>query len=348
MTEAATIRVGVVGLGFMGRTHIQAYEAAQRDGFPCCLAAVCDQDADRRGGQPAGVGNIPITAESGLQPFRSEDVRIHEDASSLLADPDIDLVSICTYTDTHVPLAIAALEAGKHVLVEKPVALCSTDVERLMEVSRRHAALICMPGMCMRYWPGWFWLKDMIDRRTFGGVRSAVFARHCAPPDWAPSFYADPTRSGGAIIDLHIHDADFVRWCFGDPFEVVSTGSHEHVTTFYRYASGPAHVVAEGAWVPVKGFPFRMTYSVVFDEAAAEFDSSQDRPLTLSRAGRREALPVDPLTGYEFEIRDFLEVVGRKRQRLTVSLEDALHVTRLLEAEQLSLRERRAVRFATV
>ena len=87
---------------------------------------------------------------------------------------------------------------------------------------------------------------------------------------------------------------------------------------------------------------------MVFDEAVAEFDSSLDSPLLLSQGRRREEIPLASLTGYEMEIRDFLEVLGGKRQRLTVSLEDALHVTRMLEAEQLSLREGRAVRLSAV
>src|SRR4029453_5583634 len=90
-----------------------------------------------------------------------------------------------------------------------------------------------------------------------------------APPAWSPAFYGDPARSGGALFDLHVHDADLVRWLFGAPGAVTSTGTLDHVTTLYRYADGPAHVVAEGGWDHAGGFPFSMGYTVVFERATA-------------------------------------------------------------------------------
>src|SRR5688572_1944202 len=150
------LNIGILGLGFMGRIHIQAYQAAQRDGFPCRLLAVADPNPDRRAGHPPAVGNLGGPAPERL--FDPSQVRGYSTPEELLADRDVQLVSICTYTDSHVDLALKALAAGKHVLLEKPVALRSAEVKRLADTARS-AKTICMPAMCMRFWPGWDWLK---------------------------------------------------------------------------------------------------------------------------------------------------------------------------------------------
>lgn len=329
MTEkSATVGVGVIGLGFMGRTHLQAYGAARAAGYDCNLVAVCDEQAARLGDDDT---------QSGCDP---RSVRTYIDADRLLADGDVTLVSICTPTDTHVDLAVRALRAGKHVLVEKPVAIRSADVQRLAdEAAGGHT--LCMPAMCMRFWPGWAWLKERIEQGTYGKVQSAVFQRLGTLPDWSPAFYADAARSGGALMDLHIHDVDFVRWCFGDPAGVRSTGSINHVTTMYHYPAGPPHVVAEGGWLPAPGFEFRMRYIVAFDTATADFDLSRKPQLRLTHDGETGPVPLDSLTGYDLQIRHLVEAITTGRRDLRVTLPDAVAVTRLLEDEARSVERER-------
>ena len=105
-------------------------------------------------------------------------------------------------------------------------------------------------------------------------------------PGGGGGFYEDDSRTGGALVDLHIHDADFVRWVFGAPDELRSTGTTAHVTTLYRYLDGPAHVVAEGGWDHSPGAPFKMRYVVVFDEATADFDLGRDDQTIEEARGR--------------------------------------------------------------
>jgi predicted dehydrogenase len=107
------IRIGIAGLGFMGQTHLTAYNAASLAGFPNTLVAVCDQDPDRRRGQIAEGGNIKTGAGT-EQLFNPDVVAGYESPAELFADPSVDLVSICTPTDSHVELALAAIAAGKH------------------------------------------------------------------------------------------------------------------------------------------------------------------------------------------------------------------------------------------
>jgi len=260
-------------------------------------------------------------------------LRRYDNPDALLADRDVQLVSICTHTETHVELALRAIAAGKHVLIEKPLALSAAECERVVAAAREATTRV-MPALCVRFWPGWAWVRERIDSGEFGRVRSAVFQRLGSPPTWATDFYADPGRSGGGIVDLHIHDADFVQFCFGKPDEVVSTGSINHLTTLYRYRGGPGHVVAEGGWGHTPGFPFRMRFIVAFERATAEFDSSRKEPLTLTREGQTAAVPVEALTGWDVEIRHLLDAIADPSLPLIAPIEAARDVAALLEAER--------------
>jgi predicted dehydrogenase len=343
-----TIGIGVIGLGFMGHTHIGAYASAQAAGFDCRLVAVSDRDAARLTGESAGEGNIATGSQERL--FDPATVKGYTDAAGLLADPAVHLVSICTHTDTHVPLALAALAAGKHVLLEKPVALEPADVQRLMAAAGS-AGRLCMPAMCMRFWPEWAWLKGKVADGSLGRVRTAVFQRLGSGPAWAPEFYRNDAKSGGALFDLHIHDADFVCFLFGAPLEVASAGTDHHVTTLYRFRQddqggcGPAHVVAEGGWDHAPGFPFTMRYVVNFEGGTAEFDLTRTPTLRLHRGGQSETIDCGTGTGYDGEVRHLLGAIkaNTPASGLNASLEDALLVTRLLHAERQSLRTGRPV-----
>src|SRR2546421_8578760 len=135
---ARSIGVGVIGLGFMGATHIAAYAAARAAGFPCQLAAVCDRKASRRRGELWDVGGNAVSDIStrGLA-FDPAVVRAYERDEELIADPDVELISVCTRTDTHIDIATRCLRAGKHVLLEKPVALKSADIRALARIAEQ-------------------------------------------------------------------------------------------------------------------------------------------------------------------------------------------------------------------
>ncbi|MCW5754595.1 MAG: Gfo/Idh/MocA family oxidoreductase [Phycisphaeraceae bacterium] len=332
-SSAKPLGVGIVGLGFMGETHIRALRSAIASGRRARLVAVADRNPERRTGRPGSRGNM--TRDEAHPLFDPTAVRVYEDPERLMHDPDVDVVSICTFTETHVPLAILALQQGKHVLVEKPVSLDSTAVQTLAERAHR-AGRVCMPAMCMRFWPAWVWLKNRIDDGSLGRLRSITFQRLGARPTWAEDFYADTARSGAAIFDLHIHDADFIHWCFGPVRSVSSAGDEHHLTTLYATERGPRHVVAEGGWDHAPGWSFRMRYSAAFEHATADFDISRNEPLILTREGRQEAVPMPGLSGYDVEWRHLLDTVATGHGKPLATLEDALAVTKLLMAEARS------------
>ncbi|MBI4879967.1 MAG: Gfo/Idh/MocA family oxidoreductase [Planctomycetes bacterium] len=329
MTNA--IGVGIIGLGFMGRAHLRAYERAAAAGFGNRLVAVCDSVPARRAGHAAEGGNLARGAAD-ERLFDATQVAGYERVEDLLADERVHLVSICTPTETHVDLALAALQAGKHVLVEKPLALAASESARLA-AGARAAPTLCLPAMCLRFWPAWSWLRERVRDGALGAVRSAVFQRLGSRPRWA-SFYGDPRQSGGALFDLHIHDADFVRWCFGPPQALAATGDLDHVTALYRYARGPVHVVAEGGWDHAPGFPFRMRYVAVFERGTADYEFGRDPELLLAQDGARAPVALPDLDGYDGEVRHLLGRIAAGRRELAATVDEAVALLEMLEEER--------------
>src|SRR5205085_11624678 len=129
----------------------------------------------RGSGELSDVGGNAVSDTSARKlAFDPARLKAYEDAEELIADPDLDLISVCTRTDTHIDLATRCLRAGKHVLLEKPVSLKSDEIRQLANVARE-AGKLCMPAMCIRFWPQWAWLKRRVDDRTLGRCISATF-----------------------------------------------------------------------------------------------------------------------------------------------------------------------------
>ncbi len=150
--------------------------------------------------------------------------------------------------------------------------------------------------------------------------------------------------------DLHIHDADFVRFCFGDVHAVDSvgvsgaTGGIDHVITHYQFDDGPELVIAEGGWMSAPGFPFSMRYRIEFENVTAEFDSSRAAPLTLygeDDAARTIDLPNGD--GYAAEIAHFVDCIERGAPSDLVTIVDGVDAIALIEAERKSIETGRSV-----
>jgi predicted dehydrogenase len=334
MTE---IRVGVVGLGFIGQTHVRAYESARQAGLPIRLTAVCDRNTSRLSGDVNTTGNIDQQVTERL--FEPSDIQTYTEPDQFLVTDAVDLVSICTHTKSHVEFAIKALDAGKHVLVEKPISNSADEVRRLLNYVESDASQgkLCMPAMCMRFWPAWAWLKDAISSNRFGSVRSASFSRLGSTPGWADSYYKDESQSGGALLDLHIHDTDFIHHCFGVPDAVFSTGDTNHLTTFYRFTDSPVHVTAEGCWDRAPGSPYEMRFSVCFQNATAVFDLNAHQQLVVYSDSESQAIELTSSNGWDMQVRALAQAILAKETTPPVSIRDAYEVMQTIEAERHSL-----------
>jgi len=332
------VRAAVIGLGFMGRTHVRAYLAAAAAGMPVRLVAVADAMAQRRGGRVSfRSGNLDTGTGEAARLFDPREVAAYPTPVELLARGDLDLVSVCTPTDTHVAVATAVLRAGAHVLLEKPVAITSARVRRLIEAEAASDRRV-VPAMCMRHWPGWPWLVARIRDRRFGRLTSLKLVRLGSRPAWS-KFYADPRRSGGAMFDLHLHDVDFLTHALGMPRTVTTFGTRDHVTTHYAFTG--VQVSAEGGWLASPGRGFRMRYAAEFERATAEFDLGREPVLGVTRGGKTEPVTLPTVGGYEAEVRATIQWAAKwkaGRQAAPWStLDQALAATRVIEAERRSL-----------
>lgn len=341
MPEKQKLNVAIVGCGFMGLTHIKAYLKINE----AHIAAICDAVRLPEDGDFSGIqGNVGDGQAVRLDMSRTKATR---DYRELLSDPGIDLIDICVPTHLHPDIAIAALHAGKHVVCEKPMARTSAICQQMIEAANGSRGFL-MPAMCIRFWPEWAWLKKTIADGTYGRVLAARFRRVAEPPGWGN--FMDGSKSGGALLDLHIHDTDFVQFCFGKPKAVYSrgyskiSGAIDHVVTQYEVASGAA-VHAEGTWAMTKGFGFSMSYTVNFERATADYDMARGpEALKLFAEGQ------DPSTiactgpdGYESELRHAATSALAGSKPTIVTAADGLAAVQICEAEEESVRTRKIV-----
>ena len=151
-------------------------------------------------------------------------------------------------------------------------------------------------------------------------------------------------RSGGAIFDLHVHDADMVCWLFGTPDSVRSIGDDRHVATQYMYRDGPS-VQAEGGWLNDPAFPFRMSYLIEFERAVVTFDSSRNPAMVLHSSGRQHPISLSPDSGYHHQAATMVRAAVSLDAAGLPTLQEALQVTRLIACERRSAAEGRGVAF---
>jgi predicted dehydrogenase len=299
------MKIAVLGLGFMGGVHLRAL----REVKGAELGAVFANDERQLSGDLTGTqGNIGGPAGT----FDFSQIGRYRDLPSVFADPSIDAVDLCLPTNMHEEAAIGALRAGKHVLVEKPMALDGAAARRIVAEAER-AGRILMAAQVIRFFPEYVALRKALP--GLGPIRSAFFRRRCAAPGWG-GWLNDPTKSGGGVFDLLIHDVDFCVHLFGFPTAVSATGAANpargvdviDARLFYPFGS----VTVTGGWQGPGAFPFCMEYNLTGDAGAIEF-SSASRPPTLYNE-TATPLPLEGLDGYAAEIQYFVDCCRENRQ----------------------------------
>jgi predicted dehydrogenase len=247
------------------------------------VAAVCTRDPKKLAGDWRGIrGNFgPAGTKTDLG--RIQRYPRFED---LCADPDIDLIDICTPTHAHPDMARAALRAGKHVLVEKAIALSKKDADAMLKEAARANKLL-MVAHVLPFVPEFAYAAEVIRSGVYGRLIGGHFKRIIAQPDWSADI-GDASKTGGPAIDLHIHDTHFIGLIAGVPRKVFSTGltagdqSVTYLTTQYLYGSGADSLAlscSSGA-LAKKGREFVHGYELYLDKATLLYESGA-QPLTV-------------------------------------------------------------------
>jgi predicted dehydrogenase len=225
------LRVGLVGAGNIATHHVPAYVEHPDE---LALVAVCDLDESRAADRAREAGGAAVFV----------------DPSRMLAEADVDAVDLCTSPDTHLELALAAIEAGKHVLVEKPFATSLADCRTLVDVADA-AGVTIMVAQNQRFLPAYRIAKAVIDGGELGAIRSVRFdSMQCWPTLLPPNHWQyDAARAGGGVvISVGIHRIDLMRYLVGEVTRVSAVcrttrpefrnGAEDYASATLEFANG--------------------------------------------------------------------------------------------------------------
>ena len=342
------VRIGLVGLGGMGGHHLKGYGS-----IPAArVAALCDVDRKRLHQRQAIQINLDKASPGAVS---AAGATTYTDFALMLREADLDAVDICTPTYLHAAMALTALKAGKHVFCEKPLALTARDARRVAAAAKK-AGRFVMVGHVLRFWPEYLWMKEALDSRRFGRLRSAKFWRWGAMPRWGyKGWFGRARQSGQAALDLHIHDVDTIQWFLGRPTRVQSAGrlakdgGVDYIWTTYEcppsrcQCPGGAIVTSEGGW-QMGDFPFAMGATLVFEKASLDYNSSrQDTLVAYPREGKPQTVRVPQAEGYREELAYFVQCVATGRAPKLATAADAASAVAIVEAEARSVRTGKAV-----
>jgi len=303
--------VAIVGLGFMGTMHAQIYKRLRNAN----LVAVVDKQQAKAKRDLAKLG-IEAAVFGTLE--------------ELLRSVDADVVDVCLPTDLHAEFAWKAMAAGKYVFCEKPLALTKADGKKIATAAKK---VFFQVGQCIRFWPEYMAFEAFVKSKKAGKLLSLSLQRRTGRPSYSVGDWLnDGNRSGGAALDLHIHDTDFVHHLLGKPEAVTSVGTKDktgwsHIFTTYHYKN--VAVTAEGGWNYPANWGFQMAFQAVFERGAVEFDSGANPTLTVTVGnGRKQPLTfkspgagesstgagnLSSLGGYYNELDAFISSLERKK-----------------------------------
>jgi predicted dehydrogenase len=344
------VGIGMVGIGFMGMIHYLA--ARKLSGGR--VVALCSRDAKKLAGDWTSIqGNF---GPRGTRMDLSAHAR-YADVAGLLADPDVDLVDLCVPNDEHARLAIRALEAGKHVLVEKPIALTTADADQMVAAARASGKRL-MVAHVLPFFPEFAFAAEAVTSGRYGPLRAAHLKRVICKPEWSRGI-ADADRSGGAAIDLHIHDTHYLCLVCGVPQAVHSRGVVEgnavvHLDTQYLYDPSELTVSAISGSLSQSGRPFTHGFEFYLERATLAFDFANlggqghvAMPLSVILPDGTVTQPAlgssDPIDAFTAELTQAVDAVATGRE--APGLDGALARTalKICHAEVESVKTRKPV-----
>lgn len=272
------------------------------------------------------------------------------DLDKALSDKDVDAVLIGTPTYEHKEHVLKALEYDKHVIVEKPIALKICDGYEMYNAARKRD-LKFMVAHVVRFWPGYIEIHDLIRSGVLGEPIISRAYRYSEYPAWSYKlWHKHIDKSGGVMVDLAIHDIDYLRWIIGEVKSVYARGSINVFkdATAYDYT----HIILEfknnaiafidASWIMPKNFPFSMYIEVVGEKGMASFDNFSKPSLTLYKENK--VISETPFfeDGYYRELKHFVDCVIKDREPLVSGLE-AIKSLEIALAAIKSVREKKVV-----
>ncbi|MFV0520240.1 MAG: Gfo/Idh/MocA family protein [Lachnospirales bacterium] len=303
------LKVGLVGLGFMGSSHLSVYKKMIADGLDVEVVAICDVCESKFTGKGTQGNLDTVSSDLDLSSYN-----LYTDMEEMIEKEDLDFVDLAVPTFIHDKLAIIAMKKGVDVFCEKPMAICYSDCQDMIKTSKETGKKL-MIGQTLRYWNTYEYLKETIDNNSLGKVTSGYFFRGGSTPIWSwENWLLTKDRSGGALLDQHIHDVDAINWLFGVPKAVSTIGKivyegsgYDALSTNYIYENNMV-INAQDDWtINGKGFGFKMMYRVNFEKGAIVYE--QGKTTVYPVDGEMFEAPLTSEDAYYKEIRLFMECI---------------------------------------
>ncbi len=306
-------RTILCGFGFMGQTH-----AANILKNPD-LELVAIVNAIPKDKVKPVAGNIA----TGRFDWRLLDtIPFFPTLGAALAGCSADAVVIATPTDFHVPMSLEAIEAGKHVFVEKPLCFTQEESDKLI-AALEGKDLIFQVGHCVRFIQEYCLLAGLWRSGKYGKLRHLTLCRKTGIPAWGAWGDQKPeiSSAAGPLFDLNIHDVDFALSLFGEPEKISAekvAGTDMLFQAELGYKDGVA-VCIDGGFFPRPETPFRAAFTAIFEEAVLEFDTRTG--LQLTTGGKSEAVTFENAADCYYD--EMAEFSGAMENKNTVQCKAA-------------------------
>jgi len=320
------INVGIAGIGFMGWIHWLAYKSVEGVN----VAGIFARDEKKRAGDWSDIkGNFGPPGEQ----VDLSSVPSYESLDGLLNDSNIDVIDICLPPHMHLDAAIKSLKAGRHVFCEKPMALKTEDCEAMVATASNAGKQLLIAHV-LPFFPEYAKARQIIESGRYGKLLGGTFKRVISDPSWIADFY-DPDRVGGPLVDLHVHDAHFIRLLFGMPRSVSSQGRMrgevvEYCNTMFNFEEPSLVVSASSGVINQQGRAFTHGFEIHLEKATMQYefavvDETPEllMPLTIyndeGKVERPELGDGDPIRAFEAEIKEMATSIESNHSSTTLS-----------------------------
>ncbi|MFD2044664.1 Gfo/Idh/MocA family protein [Ornithinibacillus salinisoli] len=325
-------RVALVGLGFIGKMHLEAYRHIPN----AKVTAICT-----RSGRNDEIASL----------FDGSFVSDYDD---LLDREDIDVVDICVPTFLHEEYITKAVKAGKHIICEKPLTLTLEATKRILQLVKKSGVRLFV-GHVLRFWPEYQTFKAYSETDKLKHIEMIHAERLGQLPTWG-EWFQHPEKSGGALFDLHIHDIDFVYYLLGEVDRVYAVGSQneygawKHIMTTLIFKNQARAFVEASQDMPV-GYPFTMSFRAQESNRALEFQLKAgeniehvgDRQFVYYEGDQMSEVDVVQADAFQEELAYFINCIEHDQVNHIIPLDDVLYITKLLQVIKKSLETGREI-----
>jgi len=320
-------RIGIVGAGHIARSHIGNYKLLEN----AKIEAVCD-----------------VRPDAAAQMASLADSACYSSVEEMLSNCDIDAVDVCTPTFTHLDIVTTAAKAGKHICVEKPMAGSVRDAQACASIAEKSGVRLFV-GHVLRWFPQYLKAREVAHSGAIGRpvvVRSSRCVAH--PVGW----FTDYSLSGGVIMDLIIHDFDWMRWCFGEVERVFAQGlvnrgleNLDYALVTLRFKSGLiGHV--EGSWARPGATSINL--EIAGTEGLFNFNNTESGTVVSAYKDDHGTLKTSSESPGEFfpmlgEIRNFVDCLENGNE-FVITPTDGIEAVRIAESALESIRTGKPVK----